>query len=223
MKIKKIALVAMLIVGTTISAQEDAISKVDAKLTLDKTFSDSDAGPNERFEVIKVKHLSVVSSAYHGDGNYLPSNLIDNSNATAWVANQQYLDYPQKAATGSSVYFSFSDDDQPILVEIVPGYLKNDKTWKENTRIKKIQITYLDETKNTEDPIIDVVVDLKQIDGKLPMQSQYVNLMEFYTHNMAMTDFKFIKVEILEVETGSKYQDACISTINFYKKGGKTK
>jgi hypothetical protein len=36
---------------------------------------------------------------------------------------------------------------------------------------------------------------------------------------MAMTEFSTIRVEIIETENGSKYQDACISTINFYKKG----
>ena len=69
--------------------------------------------------------------------------------------------------------------------------------------------------------IIDVLVDFELENGKLPMKSQYINLMDFYIFNMAMTDFNSIRIEILEVEAGSKYDDACISTINFYSKGAR--
>ena len=35
---------------------------------------------------------------------------------------------------------------------------------------------------------------------------------------MALTEFKYIKFEIMEIaDDGAKYQDMCISTINFYK------
>lgn len=219
MKIKKISLLAILtLLGTSAIAQDD-VTTISSTLKKETVFSQFNGVGDDKYEMKKVKYLSVDSDSYHNDGKYVPSNLIDDNNATAWIANQKYLDYPQKDAKSSTAYFNFSNGDEPLLLEIVPGYLKNEKTWTENARIKKIRITYLNENKDMNEPIIDVIVNLQLKDGKLPMQSQYVSLMPYYIHNMAMTDFSTIRVEILETESGNKYQDACISTINFYKKG----
>jgi hypothetical protein len=223
MILKKISLLAIMTLAvTSVMAQNDE-SVMTATLKLDEHFSEPDGGRNNKYAVQKVKFISVDSDSYHNGDKYTPSNLIDSDNSTAWVANQKYLDYPQKDAKGSTAYFKFSNGDEPLIIEIVPGYLKNKSTWDENTRVKKIRITYLNEQKDMKEPIIDAVVELQLKDGKLPMQSQYVNLMPFYVHNMAMTDFSTIRLEILETENGSKYQDACISSVNFYKMGGQIK
>ena len=207
----------MLMVGTTVSAQGDAIS---AKLEKPKVLAQFNGVGHDNYKLEQVKNISVSSNSQHADGKYHPSNLIDNNNATAWVANLKHLDYPQKDAKGTAAYFSFSDGDEPLLIEIVPGYAKNEKTWKENATIKKVRITYLNENKDMNAPIMDQIV---MLDNKSPMKSQYVSFMSDYVHNMAMTEFSFIRVEILDTKAGDKYQDACISTINFYKKGSQIK
>ena len=111
----------------TAFGQESTPSSTSATLKPFTKITQYDGAISEYYDLNKLKYISVDSWSYHGDDKYVPSNLLDGNNATAWVANEKYTSNPQTSGVGSSVNFHFSDDAEPVIIEIVPGYLKSEK------------------------------------------------------------------------------------------------
>jgi hypothetical protein len=101
----------------------------------------------------------------------------------------------------SEIKFYFNDYITLTRIKLFNGYLEKEKYFKLNNRIKKIKIIGYDNTKIVEEEIIELEdTDIKQI---INLKNNIVNI-------------NIIKVLILEVYKGSKYNDTCLSEINFF-------
>ncbi len=132
---------------------------------------------------------SVLESSQYGD--YIASNVIDNNKATAWVEGVD--------GDGIGEYVTlFADVNAPVNgIKILNGYNKNADIFAKNNRAARVRITL-----STGDIY----------------ETQLVDSYNTYT----IVDFggpkaiEGMKIEILSVYPGSKYQDTCISEIIAY-------
>lgn len=131
---------------------------------------------------------TLESSQY---GNYIASNVLDNNKATAWVEGVD--------GDGIGEYVTlFADVNAPVNgIKILNGYNKNADIFAKNNRAARVRITL-----STGDIY----------------ETQLVDNYNTYT----FVDFggpkaiEGMKIEILSVYPGSKYQDTCISEIIAY-------
>lgn len=134
----------------------------------------------------KVSASSTLAS--QGKNNYSPPNIADDNPNTAWVEGKK--DY------GIGEYIEISDwmlcSDQKIW--ILNGYQSNKQTWENNSRVKKIKISF-----NNKEICI---VELKDIMGK-----QEINL------PIKIEESGMFRFTIIEVYPGAKYKDTAISGI----------
>lgn len=127
--------------------------------------------------------------------DHTPNLVIDNKVNTAWVEGAK--------GNGVGEWIQLSSDKVATLsgIEIVAGYAKSSNLFKQNNRIKKIEISFSNGT--------SVVKTLKD------------NIMGFQKINFSTpVTSKIVKIKILDVYKGSKYNDTCISEIKLltYKK-----
>jgi hypothetical protein len=135
----------------------------------------------------------VASSALKAQGSksYKASNVFDRDPETAWVEGVkgngvgQWIEY--RDVSGCSI----------SSIKILNGYVKSDKAWNENARVKRLKVYCNGKPK--------CILELQNsrswqsfdIDGGLGY------------------DVHTIRFEILDVYPGSKYQDTAISEIYF--------
>ena len=132
---------------------------------------------------------SVLESSQYGD--YAASNVLDNDDSTAWVEGVD--------GDGIGEYITlFADESAPVNgIKILNGYNKNADIYAKNNRVARVRITL----SNGE------IYELQLEDS----YSTYTSL-----------DFggpkaiEGMRIEILSVYPGSKYQDTCISEIVAY-------
>lgn len=164
-----------------------------------------------------------ASSTLNNDKSYHANNLYDNSIKTAWVEGVKEYgigEYFEIYLNEYKLYKDYCYSDEyyresfyPIYaIEIFNGYSKSEKTFKENSRVKKLKV-YVN-------GIPYVILDLKDTNRK-----QYFHLGEndiFFNGlnpEKKLTDDLVLKFEIMEVYPGTKYKDTCISEI-MLKDGG---
>ena len=175
------------------------------------------ASEQKELNILLEKYGEVVENAwdiidggcswYCGGGNYkikASSSLGDSYKAefandlsykTAWVEGKkdegigEYLEY----------YFK---NDSPRITEIIisNGYMKSEETWKNNNRVKKLKL-YVNS------------VPFGILNLKDSRTDQYFEVGTL-GHNKNGTDL-ILKLEILEVYKGSKYNDTAITEIYF--------
>jgi hypothetical protein len=144
---------------------------------------------------------SVLKS--QGENNYAARNAHDLNYKTAWVEGVSGY------GIGEYLVYHFPPENPRITeIKVVNGYVKSDKSWRENSRVKKLKlyiddkpfaILNLQDTKN------------EQIFGFSPIG------------NGDRDDFKKLKVgpwwtmkfEIMDVYKGDKYDDTVITEIYF--------
>ena len=141
----------------------------------------------EFFNTLSDKNIEASSELTEGKKIYKASNLCDLKLASPWVESSRGFgigEYIIFEASASYIYF-------------LNGYVSFDKPYlyTANSRVKKIKLSFLDE--NNRQPLI---VDIKD------------------TPNPQKISFGFrskgkIKMEILDVYPGDKYQDTCINSI----------
>lgn len=127
------------------------------------------------------------------DLDYKAENVHDFSLRTAWVEGvKQY-------GTGESITFKFARYSPPVTtVEIFNGYMKSDKTWQENSRVKQLKL-YVNGKPYA-------LLNLKDIKSK-----QIFNIGSHQGQKNAL----ILKFEIVDVYKGDKYDDVAISEIEF--------
>lgn len=142
---------------------------------------------------------SVVASSYlssQGSASYRASNIKDWNHETAWVEGV--------SGYGVGQWIEFQDisaDGTITAINILNGYVKNDKAWSENARVKRLKVYYngrpfcILELQNSRS------LQCFVIDNLLDGYTSYINKLRF---------------EILEVYPGTKYQDTVISEIYFH-------
>ncbi len=137
------------------------------------------------------------------DINYVASNAHDLSYKTAWVEGVQGY------GVGQYLEYHFPPENPRITkIIVVNGYVKSDKAWRENTRVKKLKL-YLN---NKEFAILNLK-DTKQE--------------QIFTFdpigNGDRKDFKklkskawwTLKFEIMDVYQGDRFDDTAITEIYF--------
>lgn len=138
----------------------------------------------------------VVSSTLRPQGskNYRATNLYDFDHETAWVEGVkgygigQWIEY--QGVGGNSIE----------SIRILNGYVKSDKAWRENARVKYLKV-YCNGK-----PIC--IFELK---NSRTLQSFNVSKLR----GIPYYDIKTFRFEILDVYPGTKYQDTVISEIYF--------
>jgi hypothetical protein len=141
---------------------------------------------------------SIKSSSTLNGGNYNVYNIYDNNYKTAWV--EGIIDY----GIGEWIEYQFSTLNDSIEgIEFCNGYVKNKKTFKENSRVKKMKM---------------------YLNGKpyaiINLEDTYATQL-FYFDDLIKSDLKNIRIkfEILEVYPGTKYKDTCISELRMIDVG----
>lgn len=135
--------------------------------------------------------------------NYEPKNIHDLNFATAWVEGVA------GHGIGESITYHFPPQNPRITqIIVVNGYVKSDKTWKENSRVKKLKL-YIDDK-----PVAFLMLqDVKNEQSFTVDPIGYSDRTDY--EQLLKKPWFTIKFEILEVYPGSKYQDTAITEIYF--------
>ena len=124
--------------------------------------------------------------------NHSPINMTDNDANTAWV----------EGAVGDGVgeWILLEGDSTFDLdnMQITNGYTGTDSLYEKNNRVKKLEIT----ADNGQSKVVDLVDGLKEAQNVI----------------LNFKDIQSLKIVILEVYEGSKYEDLCISELLFNEK-----
>jgi hypothetical protein len=125
--------------------------------------------------------------------DYKAENIHDFSLRTAWVEGAAGF------GIGESVSYRFPRSAPPVTtVEIFNGYMKSDKVWQDNARVKQLKL-YVNEQ-----PF--ALLNLKDSKAK----------QLFDVGSLQNTEKElYLRFEIVEVYKGDKYEDVAISEIEF--------
>lgn len=124
---------------------------------------------------------------------YTADNIHDFSLRNAWIEGKK------SSGINETITFEFNENGPPVTtVEIFNGYMKTEKTWEENGRVKKLKLYVNDK------PI--AILNLEDIKS--------LQRFQIGTHQSKKGNL-YLKFEILDVYKGSKYDDTAISELNF--------
>lgn len=157
--------------------------------------------------------------------NYPAGNLTDLNLATAWVP-------ARKGGIGDWITFDFKEKDpeeRVIGLFLINGYHKNQALYEQNNRIKRVKITFTD----FEDRTDSIFLTLPDVPYKplnlttIIHQPTYIES-ECYTQQAPSTNpafnvfieevpIKTMRLTILDVYKGTKFDDTCISEILPYR------
>lgn len=154
-------------------------------------------------EEISASASSTLKSS--GSNNYGAENVCVQNNIQAWVEGSdgsgigEYIEIKRK--------LDVSDKDYGVdytEICIVNGYIKNEKVWKNNNRVKTLAFYYNDE----------YICDIELEDTYSP---QTISLEEYNIHADSGEEVSF-KFEIKDIYKGDKYDDTAITGIimDFY-------
>lgn len=142
-----------------------------------------------------IKSNSFLAALPEKGFDYKPENIHDFDLQTAWVEGEK----DNREGVEISFDFELKAPLQVTEVVIYNGYCKDLKTWKNNSRVKKMELL-VDDTSvailNLQDTYKGQGFDIGSFGGKTSRP----------------TVFRF---RVLEVYTGDKYSDTAISEINF--------
>lgn len=125
--------------------------------------------------------------------DYKAVNVHDFSLRTAWVEGVEGY------GIGESITFRFAKQSPPVTtVEIYNGYMKSDKVWQDNSRVKQLKLYVNDKPY--------ALLNLQDIKSK---QIFAIDTLQGIDNDL------FLKFEIIEVYEGDKYDDVAISEIEF--------
>ena len=134
------------------------------------------------------------SLSSQGSASYRASNIIDSNHETAWVEGVK--------GYGVGQWIELRDiypDGEITALSILNGYVKSDKAWSENSRVKRLKVYCND------NPIC-----ILELQDSRSMQVFSVQDVLGGKHHIGKLRF-----EIMEVYPGTKYQDTVISEIYF--------
>lgn len=125
--------------------------------------------------------------------DYLAGNVHDFSLRTAWVEGVEGY------GIGESITFRFAKQSPPVTaVEVYNGYMKSDKVWQDNSRVKQVMLYVNDKPY--------ALLNLKDIKSK---QIFAIDTLQGIDSEL------YLKFEITDVYKGDKYDDVAISEIEF--------
>ena len=185
----------------------------DLKSSIWEVFGEADI--NSRYDPFPYKITS--SSFLNNNSNYKPENLCDNSFKTAWVEGAKDYGIGEYFEYYINKYKFFKENEFneeieafiPTIHEIhlFNGYVKSEKAFKENSRIKKLKM-YVD---GKPWAILELVDTTSQQIFEIPE----INYLKVKNRKDYKEDL-ILKFEILEVYPGNKYQDTCLTELLLY-------
>ncbi len=158
----------------------------------DTLYSPGDSWYSEA-SVAKIYASSSLSS--QGSNSYRAANIHDFNHETAWVEGVP------GHGIGQYIVYEFEMSNPRITtVYIFNGYVKSDKAWRANSRVKKLKVYY------NNSPI--AILELQD--------SRSMQVFDIGTVGRTGSGPRWsLKFEILEVYPGSQYQDTVISELVF--------
>jgi hypothetical protein len=171
--------------------------------------------------VVSVKASSVLKTDEVNIYNYEPKNLFDNDLNTAWCEGVK------GHGEGQWVEFNFAGNVSVGAIGIINGYTKREALYYANNRIKKIKLDVeyqpgeYDERNPSGESKKDLkkettAIDLKQLqfnELNKNVQAPFISWLADYDDNYRRVNK--IRLTILEVSPGTKYNDTCISEVYF--------
>lgn len=151
--------------------------------------------------IAKVSASSYLKT--QGKTSYIPENSHDFDYKNAWVEGVEGY------GVGEFLEFSFPQENPRITkISIVNGYVKSEKAWKANSRVKKLKM-YIDDKPYA-------ILDLKDQRATNHFRVDPIGNddRDNYDELSKLPDWT-IKFEILEVYPGESYDDTVISEIYF--------
>lgn len=142
----------------------------------------------------------VVSSSLKPTGNitYDEKNIFDLNYKTAWVEGVKGY------GIGETITYYFRPDRPRVTdVIIVNGYVKSEKAWMENSRVKKLKMSYNGKP----------IAMLNLVDGIREQHFEFAPLGYLNQVDPLPTTDWTITFEIMEVYPGEKYDDTAITEI----------
>ncbi len=185
------------------------ISRLNNQLRKLQSESENEYNPG----IIEINASSTLN------GDYGTANLIDRNFKTAWVEGTD--------GTGEGQYIELELKDIALnRVGIINGYKKSDYIYTANSRIKKIKVEVDTIVKNIETGKVEKTDHTEKITGLLDRgyYDEDIDLLLHYTDFKPVAKNRIriatkIRLTILEVYKGSKYEDTCISEVIIkYKK-----
>lgn len=128
-----------------------------------------------------------------GSITYSPKNVMDGKPETSWTEGVS------GHGMGEWIKLEAGQDQVVTGINILAGYAKNDQIYKQNNRVKTLKVECSDGTSK--------VFTLEDL-------ADYLAYQELEFDSPVRT--KFIKLTIIDVYPGSKYEDTCISEITLY-------
>lgn len=140
-------------------------------------------------------HASAFLPATGAGCDYLPENIHDFALNHAWAVNGP------EYSKGEYIEFTFENSSPRVTtVEIYSGYQKSDLLFKENSRPMRLRLH-----------VNDVPYAVLNLQDTRALQSFAIGTQGHREDGEPLV----LRFEVLEVYPGSKYQDLCISEINF--------
>lgn len=154
----------------------------------------------------RIPNDAYTLTATNTDGKYPASNLTDMDLNTAWVGKDN--------GSNSVIRFDFKGEQSVKGMKFVPGYVKNQKTYTENSRPREIKIKIVGSWAWNKEALNDFEYSVKLEDK--PFQEIYLE--DLLWKNMDVQAYlpdyvDHIEISFPKVWPGAKYNDLCVSQI----------
>lgn len=158
-----------------------------------------------------------VSSTLPDEGRftYSVSQMFDNNLDTAWVEGSKGF------GIGDSIELLF-EERRHRVIGIINGYTQSKETYYNNTRLKKIKVEALDIESNEElqkdKSVIEEIYEFEDIPyEQLSKDLYYKNVQFIGDLDIGIACRRYVRITILEVYKGKKYEDTAISEMLFFE------
>lgn len=187
-------------------------AQLEVKDTLLMAFSD---------DIFWSASSELEMGSYSDYGKYGSANLSDNDGSTCWAEGCE--------GNGVNEYIYLTIPENTKSLSIKNGYQKNEEIYFANNRPKKIEFTlyasyepsgYVTETHTgffISEPLSTTQAEIQDKTGfqEVKTSINWPEIIEELSHDNTFDKDRFIlKIKILDVYPGKKWNDACISDIN---------
>lgn len=157
---------------------------------------ESESEESETIQQAAVIDMSYIRDIYASselsepDVTHSPDRLVDKDMTTAWAEGSE------GSGVGESVVFMFNDAYKVSGIRIASGYQKNSETFAYNNMPVGLKLIFSDGT--SESVKLEGISNFQDIKFSKPVETSSVT------------------VEITEIIEGAKWNDSCITEIEFY-------
>ena len=179
------------------------ISFLSGLIGLSETLSEFNESAENNF-LGQWRVFSPFSIPEYKDITYDHTNLVDGDLSTCWAINAQSMKKP---------YVLFRLDSFQLKMKIANGYQKSSLSYRSNSRAAKIKIVGISDCKQREYCIVSTPLEYDLKDSRDYQEISLNDIADQFTGK----DTKYLMVRITQTFPGNKYDDICISEIQFEK------